>query len=94
MKNRFVNQILHRGALSEGPREADIRPLQEGRAARLIEREEPPHLHEQAFIGKGVGGELVAKKTPDDLFGKDDGVQCHDQPSSFVPLMLQRDTPR
>ena len=48
--------------------------------------EEPPHLHEHASVGKGVGGELVAKKAPDDLFGKDVGSERHAIPLSFLAI--------
>jgi len=36
------------------------------------------HLHMQALIGKGIGGKLVAEKTSDNLFGKDDGIERHE----------------
>ncbi len=55
-------QGLLQTPLTEGTGQADIRAFQQGRFARLIEGEEPPHLPMQPLIGKGIGRKLVSQK--------------------------------
>jgi hypothetical protein len=84
MKDTLTYHILYCSALAKRTREADVGPLQEGRAACFIQREQPPHLSVQALIGKRIGGKLVAKEAPDNLFGKNDGIKCNEIPLLFL----------
>ena len=75
MKQPFGDQRSHRRALSEWPRQADVRPLEQWRLSSFVEGEKLPHLRVQVRVGEGERGELVAQEAADDVLGVGDGVQ-------------------
>ena len=77
MEQPFGRQVRHRRAAAEGPREADERPLQQRRLARLVQRQQLTHLPMQTRIRERIGPQLVTEKALEDLLREDDRVQRH-----------------
>ena len=78
MRQLKVDQlVVHRGAAPERTRDAHVRPLEQRRLPRLVERQQPAHLPQQSLVRERIGRQLVAQEAADHLLRVDDRVQCH-----------------
>ena len=78
MKDALANKGVNSSALSEWTRQADVRSFHQGRLARFVERQQPPHLRVEPLISERIRRQLVAQEAADDLLGENDRVQRHE----------------
>ena len=77
MKEPFGYQRLDGAAVAERARQADVRPLEQRRAASLVQRQQIPHLPVQPRIGERVRRELVPQEAAHDVLRVGDRIQSH-----------------
>jgi hypothetical protein len=78
VEDALVDQLLDRGPFAKPARQADVGPVQERRAADLVDREQLPHLGVQPRVGERIGRKLVLQEAADDFLGVDDRVDGHE----------------
>ena len=77
MEQPFRHESGERRPRPKRPRQADVRPLEQRRPPRLVERQQLLHLRVQMRRGEGIRGELVPEETPHHLVGVCDRIQRH-----------------